>query len=315
MRCLPLTALLLTSGLTAQAVGVSMTALTPLTVQASNGVATNNYTQPAGPMSGSGSIYTAITNGGWAGASTSWNHGATSRLANATITHDVGNLAQQATFVGGAGQDEYLITFTSATQRTVHLNFYRDTILATGAAAPTAQVDLDNDGTIDIQNVSTVGTSPYLKTFGPQPLVVRVIMATPLGAQTSSFQRLSVTATPANNLTLTTPVTTCTPGVPSPPPFLAPSFDNMGVDMFVHQSLSAPSLIVLSLNPQPFLLGMNGTFPCLTLPAPDVVLMPPTGTFNVALPAAVRPVTFYAQGVALTSQGLLTSDGYAVTAH
>ena len=75
-----------------------------------------------------------------------------------------------------------------------------------------------------------------------------------------------------------------------------------------------PSVLVLSLNAQPALLSMFGKVPCLLLPQPDVVL-PAMGVFNLALPASVRPVTVYAQGVTLTTSGLIVTDGYAVTAN
>lgn len=315
MRCLPLAILALTSALTAQTVGMSLTALTPLTVQVSNGPTNNSSTLPAGPMTSAGGIYTAINSGGLGAAATAWSFGTTNRIASATITHDVGNLAQVPTFVGRAGQDEYLVTFTSAVPRSVYLDLNRDVSMSAGAAASLAQIDLHNDGVINIANVSPVGFSPQLLTFGPQPLLVRIIMDTPLGPHMSSFQRLTLSVTPANNLVVTTPVTTCMPGVPQPPPFLAPSFQDRGVDMFINQNLLAPFLVVLSLNPQPALLAMNGSYPCITLPSPDVVLMPQTGSFTLGLPAAVRPATVYAQGVWLMPLGLRTTDGYSVIAN
>lgn len=50
------------------------------------------------------------------------------------------------------------------------------------------------------------------------------------------------------------------------------------------------------------------------LPAPDIVLLDPTPSdYHVALPASVRPLTFHAQGVVITS-ALLPTDAMTVAA-
>jgi hypothetical protein len=72
------------------------------------------------------------------------------------------------------------------------------------------------------------------------------------------------------------------------------------------------AVIVVGFAPQPAFLGLNAGLPCLLLPSPDVLVVQPV--VSLPLPASVRPVTLYVQGVSVTTQGLLTTDGYQVTA-
>src|SRR5690606_33267706 len=97
---------------------------------------------------------------------------------------------------------------------------------------------------------------------------------------------------------------------PPPPAFLAPAWDNQGVSMQTGASPVELSVVALSLHAQPQLLAMNGLLPCVLLPRPDVVIYVPNGSLQLALPAAIRPASFYAQGVTLTQFGLRVTDGY-----
>ena len=66
--------------------------------------------------------------------------------------------------------------------------------------------------------------------------------------------------------------------------------------------------------PQPVLVGVMSSLPCILVPAPHLVMFEPSGLLNVPLPAALRPLTFYAQGVTLSGSGLIPTEGYAITA-
>jgi len=54
--------------------------------------------------------------------------------------------------------------------------------------------------------------------------------------------------------------------------------------------------------------------PCILLPTPDILLFEPSGQFHLPLPAIVRPLTFFAQGVTVSQLGLLSTDGFVVSA-
>ncbi|MFN3242498.1 MAG: hypothetical protein ACE37K_13425 [Planctomycetota bacterium] len=91
-----------------------------------------------------------------------------------------------------------------------------------------------------------------------------------------------------------------------------PAFPQSGV-LFGVGVASGPAVAVYGLGVQPTLLPNSGALqPCLLVPSPDlVVLIPPNGHL-LGLPAAVRPITVYVQGVVLLPTGLGTSNGFVV---
>jgi hypothetical protein len=177
---------------------------------------------------------------------------------------------------------------------------------------PTVQLDFDNDGVIDVPIVGTNTT--YAVTVGPQPKQVRIVVDAQLSAQVSLGDILALILTPDNGLAIAEPVASCDAGQPPPPQMLQPSFDDRGIDLFLYSLPGQPSVLVFGFSPQPILLSMLGPLPCILLPSPDVVLLG-TGLFLLPLPASVRPVTFYVQGVTLAPSGITTTTGYAVQAN
>ena len=194
------------SPLAAQTVSVSLTALTPLTVQVSDATSANQATWPLGPMPDFGGILASLPSGAPGFASTDWNTYASDRAAVASITHQVYNPQALTGFSGEAGPDEFLVEFSSATPVTARLQISRWTDLTIGAPWPTIQIDFDNDGVIDVASLSASQGALLLPSFGPQPLQLRVIMTATLGSQVQSFNRVALVLTPENNLTIATPV-------------------------------------------------------------------------------------------------------------
>lgn len=308
------TALLLSTA-AAQSVGVSLDAQTPLTIQVtSNTQSPVNSTWPIGPMGPSGSISASLPGGAGAGGSLTWQTYAQSYYAQARVTTSLSGGTSQPSFHGQIGAHEIVATFTSATARDAEVHLSRSASVATGTPWPSVDIDVDNDGTFEIVDLQTWANQPIPVSFGPQPLEVRIVYSGSAQTLQGFLDIVTVTLLPDNDLTIQTPVLGCRPVSPPPPPLLHPSFDNRGIDLLMYPSAAEPSVLVLSLNAQPTMLSMSGTLPCLLLPAPDVVLLA-TGAFHLGLPASVRPATVYAQGVTLTSSGLIVTDGYAVTAH
>ena len=305
-------AVLAVSSLTAQSVGVTLEALAPASIQVMNGTTSNTSTWPTGPMGSYGSFYANLPGG--AGGSVSWYSSAQSYATFVSLEHAIGNNGLQPNFACQMGPHELLVEFSSAIPRTATLQLTRLLAVTSGAPAPTVQVDFDNDGVIDINNLSTLPVQPRSVSFGPQPLQVRLIIDAALGAQAGLHNHLFLTVFPDNDLTISTPVSGCAPYSPPPPPFLQQSFDNRGVDILSGHAGGYPSVIVLGWTAQPALLSMHGAMPCLLLPSPNVVIVAPN-TLNLPLPASIRPATFFAQGVSLAPSGLHVSDGYSVTAN
>jgi len=103
--------------------------------------------------------------------------------------------------------------------------------------------------------------------------------------------------------------------LPPPPPFLAPSFDGRGIDLAISQPLGSLAFLVFGFTPQPQFLGINAGLPCMLLPSPDIVALAAAHPLHIALPASIRPLTFYAQGVLVMPQGVVTTAGYQVRAN
>ena len=98
--------------------------------------------------------------------------------------------------------------------------------------------------------------------------------------------------------------------------FVVPTFAAGGVRVTNQVPTAAPKVMVLGLTTLPLLLPSPGALPCLLLPNPDVVVWWPAFAYlDVALPAAVRPVTFWLQPVELAGSTLLTGAAHRVDAH
>src|SRR5690606_10355521 len=134
-----LATVLLASTATAQAVGVSVSALTPLTISATDGITTSSSTLPAGPLPNHGSLCTFLPNPAVIGACVDWSAGATNTSVLVSLNHALSNAASLPSFQCQAGPHEFLLTFTSAIPRTANLDIARTTQLTTGANWPAVQ--------------------------------------------------------------------------------------------------------------------------------------------------------------------------------
>lgn len=300
------------AALAAQSVGVTLSALVPLPVQVSDGLVNPIYTLPVGPLAFGGSVWVALPSAPMERAVLSWQTTVDNQHAMVTLEHVIQNPAGLPTFFGRAGRHEFLIEFTSALPRTTTLTVSRQLQVTAGATSPTVEIDFDNDGVIDIADPSPLQSTSQTVSFGPQPKLVRVVVDATLGAMLAVENSLTLLLEPDNDLVIVQPIATCLPSVPAQPPMLRPSFADRGIDIWPFAL--TPSVLVFGFAPQAALLSMNGLLPCILLPATDVVL-PVTSLFHLPLPASVRPLTLFAQGVTLTPSGLQTTEGYVVQAN
>ncbi|MFK7743181.1 MAG: hypothetical protein AB8H80_22895 [Planctomycetota bacterium] len=289
----------------------SIDAIGPLTVQAADGANTESATlsSPLPQFGGiTASLPVSLTPGT---ASAEWSTNGTSFVR---LAHTLQNPLGSPTFSGDVGRNIFLVEFTAATPRAFTLNALRYSDLAGGAPAASIAIDINNDGSFETTNVSSINAASYPVTLGPQPLQVRIEIQAALGQAAFAAESVGIWVEPDNNLQLTKVVSDCAPSLPPPPAAVSPSFENLGIDMVQPYPIG---VMVLGLAPQVGQLSIySGTsLPCLLLPRPDLTLAGVSPLFNLPIPASVRPITIYAQAVGLLAGELVVSDGYSIVAN
>ncbi|MFT7537083.1 MAG: hypothetical protein ACI85K_003039 [Hyphomicrobiaceae bacterium] len=290
-------------------VHASIRALTPLTVQVSDSLSSASATTPAGLLSTFGESIASLPSPSLpASGAVRWRV----RDTFVSLEHSLGNPSAIPSFSGVLGPHEFLIEFQAQTPRAAIFRASRLSALSGGAPAATIAIDVDNDGTIEIANLSTLTPATFAVIVGPQPLQVRVIVNATLGAAAYVYEESFFAIIPDNNLQITQVVSSCAPFVPPPPAVVLPSFLHTGIDLVQPFSLG---VIVLGLAPQPNLLSVfsQSGLPCVLMPRADVTLY--VSTMDLPIPLAVRPITVYAQAVGLVAGELVASDAYSVMAH
>lgn len=173
-------------------------------------------------------------------------------------------------------------------------------------AAPALAIDVGDDGVAEVTEL--VPSTSVSVVLGPVPTLVRVrITANQVGTGSSG---LSLRCIPDN----ASNVQVWTIGCESVPVAVQTTFDG-NFELGGLPILGQANLGVLSLQLQPLMLGTSFGIPCLLLPAPDVVVaFPSPATSTLVVPAALRPLIFFAQGVALGGNGLVTGSVFAARA-
>jgi hypothetical protein len=144
------------------------------------------------------------------------------------------------------------------------------------------------------------------------PTIVRVRSRIALTSNGTASSNLLVIVRPANDHTITEQVQGCSAFEQL---ILGPAFENRGVEVIV-PTVPAPVVAVFGFTARPQLLSPMFATPCLLIPSPDVALfLPPMQPLRLGLPAALRPLRLWVQGVGLTTRGLSTTGSYQVDAH
>ncbi|HEX5051320.1 MAG TPA: hypothetical protein VFZ65_06080 [Planctomycetota bacterium] len=185
------------------------------------------------------------------------------------------------------------------------------TVLAdAGNPTPLVEVDVGADGVIDFtQNTFPGGIVPAAFGVTPTPVIVRVRSS----LTTPGLTRVYVTldAVPSNNLVIDQVIGGCA----TRNLLVEPTFTGQGVAIFAGGVPFHPTVIVLGLNTSLLQLPAIGGLPCLLLPSPDLLVARLTyEPYELPIPAAARPISFWAQGVAVQPNALVTTPGYRVQA-
>lgn len=304
---IPVFCLLLPVSAMAQ-ISIAVSAWTPIQLAASNGTLPNSVTQPPGPLPAGLTTFQAQAPGGTNSALFQSDASATAVAVDWTLGHFVAVTGNGSASVA---QNELVIQLTAPTVTPGRLFVTHTDATPAGAPQPRADVDVGNDGTLDYVNgLATGPINPLV--VGPQPLQIRVIMATDLAVPGTTNSELRLRFLPDNDLDVVLAAIGCGPFAAA----VVPTFAASGVRITNQVPTAAPKVMVLGLTTQPLLLPSTGAQPCLLLPNPDAVLWWPAFAFlDVALPAAVRPVTFWLQPVELAGSSLLTGAAHRVDAH
>lgn len=291
--------------LAAQTATASLSALTPLSVQVQEGAHSQQATRPSGPLGTQGQLYASLPLASQSSGSLTWNvvpdAGA---LVTCSLTGNVSTAQLRS------GPQEFLVQFTATAVVPAFVEVYRSSSVTAGVAWPSVQLDLDNNGTIDVPDVpSGYSNFPVPPTFGVQPVFVRVILDAALQGVGESMTTLQVVVAPQNDLQIDRVALACA----SAPMVVNPVFLDRGIDATIFIP-PVPLVFVLGLQAQPLLLPPVGTVPCLLMPSPDILSFTAGGGIHVPLPAALRPVTFWLQAVMMSGPDLVTTDAYRIDA-
>ena len=185
-----------------------------------------------------------------------------------------------------------------------------------GAPLPTVTIDVGDDGSVEHQGVGPGLPLPFVSA-GPVAFPVRVKTATQLAGSGHSTLSLDLTVRPAQPPLVTPQVSGCADDKVGGNLVAVPDFDG-GLVFAIAPAPWFTPVLVLGLGVQPILLP-SVLSPCLLLPSTDILLpfpFAPSGypSLDLELPAAVRPVTFWAQAVIVDPIGLFPTDAFRVDA-
>jgi hypothetical protein len=300
-----------TAFLSAQTVTYSN--LAPVTAQVTLNGLTQVNNLPAGALANIGSHVAfsaaasefAIARAEW--SVTSQMHGVYSTFSESADAQSVNPVSASLS----AG--DFLLQVSNPTPVAAQLRLTRSNTPPAGAATRILQVDIGNDGTIDFSESSPSTTLTLPLTVSPVPLLVRIHYQLSIPGPGSIGLSMRVDVEPTAGITATPVVAGCDLGHDLA---LLPTFGGdlrvQTIGPLLHSNLS---VTVFGFTTQPFLLPTPMPTPCLLVPSPHVVLFVPSpGVLVVSLPQAVRPATFWVQGVVLDPVGLTTTTGSRIDA-
>lgn len=284
-------------------ISVSATALTPITVVATDGAASVTTTQPVGPLSNA--YYQIESDLGALGSQAFVGGAAEATNSDSYCNIGFGCVNATSTAVTTVNTFEVLATFSAAVPTPIRFDVELYSVHPAGATVPSVEVDVDNDGTIDYANgvwLNFFGP----RTIGPAGIQFRVIMQGSLQQQGQMFEDLSLQVVPDNRIYIYPAAIGCIGTGPS----IRESFLNTGITIRNDIGSSYPRVFVFGLASQPVLLPTVSPVPCLLVPRPDVVMVIPTfSSVELGMPAAVRPATVWIQNVELHGSDLYTGYG------
>lgn len=190
----------------------------------------------------------------------------------------------------------------------ITLELSRSLAASAGSTLPVHRIDIGDDGSFEFTESSPAWGTMTGLVVGPQGLTIRLRTQVGQTGAGAIALGLRVRVLPDNGLIVQPTV----PGCSADELWLLPTFAGSGIEL-ITATANHPVFAVIGFHLQPQFLSPLFPAPCLLLPSPDVVMHVPTWPpVVIPLPAAVRPLSFSAQGVALTPNGPATTLGYQV---
>lgn len=290
----------------AQVPSISLSTATALSVRASTVGANESASLPAGTLGSQGIGCEAVSSGGAdrAQARSTWAVNAFPTELRCDLLHE---LRVEGAAIGAAAADlgDLVVDLQAPSPMAVELSFQSFASLPAGTPAPVLRADIGDDGSFEVMEGQVIVVR-RLVTLDVVPLRVRLRSQLALSGVGAASAGMWMAVKPVNNLQLQEYDIGCAPRRMQ----LRPMFDQRGVLL---QGTLLGSVAVFGFQQQPQLVSIGAVANCLFLPSPDVVVVLPTlGSLVVPLPAAVRPITFWVQGVDLAAIG--TTNAYRCSA-
>lgn len=300
-------------GLSAQT--VTLTALNPITATATALGVPNVASLPAGVLPVAGTVAATVAPGGTAYATTDveWRVLTSPHVVECIVRHQAWADAPGGAASTTLSANDFVLTLTNSVAMAADLHVQRQWSPFGSPALQVMQVDIGNDGTIELDLTSVASSIVVPVTLGPTAIAVRVHEQLSILAGQSADAWMMVTVTPRAGITVTPGGVACSLGFEQ---VRMPTFQG---DLLVGTTGpllgGAPAVTVFGWTATPTLLPTSAPGPCVLLPTPDVVWFTPgVQSVLVSLPPAVRPATFWTQAVVLEPNGLTTTSGARIDA-
>ena len=287
--------------LPAQSISVSVSALTPVTVRAQAGATQTQQVVAAGALPTNGGA-TAWPPSGESLSWLLWQSGGDSTQTSVSVQWTGGVSAAAPSFADTTMVD-FVVTLTASSPILASISLHQTIESSPGTTITTNAMDLGNDGSFEVNGLSTAATLGPITLGAPLPIRVRM-QASQLGQGSTVLTNL-IHVLPWNGLLIQEGIPV---GCAGDTLRVRPSFLGSGIAL---QSLPATPIDlavgVLGLTMQPIQLP-PATASCLLLPAAHLLVpLVFEQNLDLPLPASVRPLGFWAQAVVLSSSGNLTT--------
>lgn len=302
------------SAVVAQTPSVTCSVPTAGSLVAQFGASQQSTTLPAGPTAAVGSLNAATpTSPGYAVTAVTWNIAAGSGSFDFFLT-------TTAEVVGGSGLADsgtlsFLVTVAFPTPTPVSLSLDHAIQGDPGNPLATGRIDIDDDGTLEVSEISPPGPSYSLRMVGPSGLLIRFTSRATVTVGGGMVSSLHLRGTPG-----ATSIQPLLDGCTGIGLNVMPRFDG-NLDFAISLPAAPPSVAVFGLATQPLFLGtaqqpLGPLLPCVLMPRPDLVVFLPTAALQtLPIPAAARPLVLYAQGVVIGPSSFTTTQATTVFAY
>jgi hypothetical protein len=298
MQTTPLALLLSSLGFTASlaAQSVAVVAATPVVATAVAGTSVLTSSLPIGPVTNGLLVVAPVASATFSPAIVvddtrmvcSLVFGCTVLAANGLATLDPGEL---------------LVYVSMPTSALISLRATHIVSGPAGAPLPQLAVDFGDDGSVEFDEATPATSFSTSVVVGPTPLPIRIRYAAALAQVGNLTASLSITGVSA-----TTEVLQGISGCDLVGFFAEARLDG-NLQYATAFAPADPIVAVFGLELAPVLLGGTVYGPCLLMPRSDFAVYVPPGSAQVlTIPAAVRPLGFWLQPVAVTGNGLRTGD-------